>query len=164
MNINMTLRTILPVLMLGVPMTAMAVDGSHAQDNKGDDEARLPALTGMVRCTVDHVLGCTWERSDCTDGDAVLADVSGDSPTFYELDLLNRVARLKGRDEKGVVVRIDRIGFMPDSDVVNIQGVNEGWMPWTLSYKASNGKGFVSETAPEFSSLYLVNCAVVNKP
>ena len=148
------------VILLGLSMTLFASGDPQKRGQEQETGAQSPTLTQTIRCSVEHLIGCTQEKPQCTDGDAVLAEVSGGSPTFYELDLLNRVAKLRGKDEKGVVVRIHRIGFTPDFDFVNVQGINEGWMPWTLSYRVSDGKGFVSETAPGFVSLYQVACAI----
>ncbi len=159
-DINTALRLTFSIILFAIPITLLA----SGNDQEQAAAPKFPSLTQRVRCTVDHVIGCSREKPYCADGDAILADVSGGSPTFYELDLLNRIAQLKGKDEKGVVVQIQRIGFMPDLGIANVQGINEGWMPWTLSYRLSDGKGFVSEATPGFTSLSLVNCTVIEKP
>lgn len=163
-DINKALRLTFSTMLFVMPITLPA--SANHQDNDQEQVAapKFPSLTQRVRCTVDHVIGCSQEKPYCADGDAILADVSGGSPTFYELDLLNRTARLKGKDEKGVVVQIQRVGFIPDLGIANVQGINEGWMPWTLSYRLSDGKGFVSEVTPGFTSLSLVNCVVIETP
>jgi len=159
---NRSHRASVLVLLLSTLIPCLAVAVPQGADESEGDTPKAPALTDTVRCTVDHAVGCSWEKPHCTDGDSVLADVSGAAPTFYELDLLKQVAQLKGNNEQHVLIQIDRISFTPDSGVINVEGVNEGWMPWTLSYNLSNGKGFVTQTAPEFTSLYLVSCVVVN--
>jgi hypothetical protein len=119
-----------------------------------------PRLTQPIRCTVEHVVGCSREKPYCSDQDAAVADML---PMVYELDLLKRVARLKGRDENGVVVQINQAGSMPGSNVVNVQGINEGWMPWTLSFDLTTGNGFVAQTTPGFTTIYVVMCNVETK-
>lgn len=151
----------LSVLLLSLAIQSPAfADGQKGEIQPQIAQKSLP-LTAKLRCQLDHVIGCSWKKPYCVDGDSVLKSVSEGRPAFYELDLLNRTGRLRGRDEKGVVVQIDRVGFRPDLDIVNIQGINQGWMPWTLSYQLSSGKGFVTETGPEFTSMYLVSCGTV---
>lgn len=149
-------------LLLGISIPCFSGDELRLREKQQEDHGKTPGLTDTVRCTLKHALGCNWEKPHCVDGDSVIADVSGGGPTYYELDLLDRLARLKGHEEKGVVVQIKRIDFMPDLNIVNVQGVSERWMPWTLSYKVSTGKGFITETTPGFTSMYLVTCAIVN--
>jgi hypothetical protein len=124
----------------------------------GPQEA--PMLTDTIHCTVEHALGCSWQKTDCIDGDSVLEDIAAGTPTYYRLDLAKRIGHLEGKDEQGTMVQILRIGFAPGPGIVNVQGINEGWMPWTLSYELANGNGFVTETTPEFTSLYKVHCDV----
>lgn len=155
-------RTMLAALLVAMTLPATASDDAQPEVMQPQTEPQAPQLTQRVRCTINQVLGCSGKRPYCSDDDSVLEDVSGGRPTFYELDLLRRIAQLHGKDEQGVTIQIDRIGFAPGLDVVNVQGINEGWMPWTLSYQTSTGEGVVVEATPGFTTLYLVNCAVSN--
>lgn len=148
-------------LLLGLAIPSGGFAAPQESDNQQQKSSKAPMLTDSIRCTVKHALGCNWQKADCIDGDSVLEDISGGSATFYQLDPVKRIARLKGKDEQDVLVQILRIGFAPDLGIVNVQGFNEGWMPWTLSYQLSSGKGFVTETTPEFTSLYVVSCEVL---
>jgi hypothetical protein len=112
-----------------------------------------PLLTQVVSCTVKHVYGCNWKKPYCADEGFA---IPGGSEIVYELDLLNRVGRLRG--DKSVAVQINTLSSTPGFDVINVQGINEEWIPWTLSFKTSTGRGFLTQASPDFTVIYLVNC------
>jgi hypothetical protein len=139
---------------------SVVAEGQKASSKTHDGtDTRVPLLTQKISCTAKHVYGCNWMKPYCTDEGFAM---SGDPGITYELDLLNRVGRLKG--EKGVAVQINTLSAIPGSDVVNIQGVSEEWLPWTLSFEASTGKGFLTQVSPNFTAIYLVNCMFGTAP